>query len=216
MSNDRSSSRRRHGWATLAALPHRGVRVAFGVLCPLLAVPALVTTKVLPMREDWRGCAQAIAVEEQTGDHIVVWPDFVGTNFGPYYHGSLPTTSVAWEDAGDEITTALGWTEPPQRVWLVVGPHPSRSATIVDYFEARPDYRLTRRREQEFYRIVLMLFEHTPASSGLPRPADPIRTCFRSKPGGRCGAFPRPGPDRARRFCAGDNVVTFEGAARSE
>ncbi len=200
----------------VAALPHRWLRLAFGVLCPLLAVPALVTTKVLTMREDWRGCAHAIAAEERPGDHIVVSPGFADRNFNLYYHGSLPTTSVAWGHADEEITKALGWAEPPQRVWLVVGPHPSRSATLIDYFKARADYRLTRRREQEFYRIILLLFEHTPQSSSLAGSGDSIRTCLRSGPGGRCGAFPRPGPDRARRFCAGDNVVTCEGAARSE
>jgi len=158
----------------VAALPHRWPRLALGILCPLLAVPSLVTMKVVPMRENWRGCAQAIAAEERPGDHIVVWPDFSRQNFNLYYHGSLPETSVPSGQADKEITKALSWTEPPQRVWLVVGPNPLPGPTIIHYFEARPDYRLTRRREQEFRGIILMLFEYTPPGSSPPKSGNTI------------------------------------------
>jgi mannosyltransferase len=142
----------------LAALPRTWLRVAAAAVCVLLTVPALETMKTLPMREDWRGCAETIMANERPGDRIVLCDARVRWAFEYYYRGALPTTGVDRDLATDEqLTAALAWDEPPQRVWLVVSHDPT--PLIVDYFERRPDFRLASRYDLKQPDIQLMLFE---------------------------------------------------------
>lgn len=142
----------------IAALPRTWFRLPLIALCILLAAPALETMKVIPSREDWRGCTEAISAEEEPGDHIVFSPGWIDRAFDVYYRGSLPRSHVFYgRTTDDEIAEALAWTEPPGRVWLVVSHNPSPG--IIDYFERRPDYRLVSHRDQDFRGVALLLFE---------------------------------------------------------
>jgi mannosyltransferase len=151
----------------VAALPHWAPRVALMAVCVLLVVPALETSKARPMREDWRGCAQAIAAHARPGDQIVLWPDFAAGRFNVYHGGSPPTGLSPTLRTEAAITDALAWTEPPPRVWLVIAQDLAPSEPITAYFAHRPDYRLVRCYDREFAGITLLRFDHveTTASS---------------------------------------------------
>jgi len=147
---------------TVAALPRAWLRIVLAALCVMLTLPALETMKMMPMREDWRGCAETIMAGEQPGDRIVLCHFRIQRPFRTYYRGVLPITGVS-RDLTDEaeITAALEWTEAPKRVWLVVSHDPTRA--IIPYFMRRADYRLVRDHDEECRGITLLLLEHVPA-----------------------------------------------------
>ena len=143
----------------VAALPRAWLRAVLAVVCVALAVPALSTMKAVPQREDWRGCVEAIMTDERPGDRIVLSHFRIRRPFGQYYHGTLPVTGVNFRLTADtEITEALAWAEPPQRVWLVVSHNPEPE-NIIGYFERRDDYRLIRNYDLDYRDIQLVLFE---------------------------------------------------------
>jgi len=148
----------------VAALPAWWLRVPALAVCIALTVPAVETMKSVPMREDWRGCAEDIAAQQRPGDRIVVSHFRMEIAFRRYYRAGLPITGIDFRTTGDEeIANALGWDEPPERVWLVVSHNPT--PVIIDYFKHRPDYRLMRHYDTEFLGIDLLLFEQIEAKS---------------------------------------------------
>ena len=84
----------------------------------------------------------------------------------PALKRGLPITGINFRATTDEeISKALAWDEPPERVWLVVSHNPT--PVIIDYFKRRPDYRLVRDYDTQFLEIDLFLFEQTAAQSPL-------------------------------------------------
>jgi hypothetical protein len=130
-------------------------------VCVVLTVPGLETMKQQPMREDWRACAEVIAANERPGDVVILCHDQIQRPFNHYYRGALPQTRLDRRlSTPDKIEAALGWSTPPERVWLVVSHDPTPEPHIIAYLEQRPDYRLVRTYDTEFRDILVMRFEH--------------------------------------------------------
>jgi hypothetical protein len=145
----------------VAALPRLWLRALMLAVCVALALPAVWTMKTTSEREDWRTCTEAIARDERPGDRIVLCHGRIQRPFVLYYRGSLPITTIESAPAMDkELTQALGWTERPPRIWLVVSHTPAPDA-VIDYFARRPHYRLVSYRDRDFTDILLLLFERT-------------------------------------------------------
>ncbi len=168
----------------IIAAPRAALRVALAAACVVCSVPAIETMKAFPMRAHWRECAQEIMNDERSGDRIVLCPGFLLGTLRNSYRGGAPITYIAGHRTDEQTVAALNWSEPPQRVWLVVARAPR--SRITRYFMRRPDYRLVKRRDYPPYGsfdyppaivrgpapIILMLFEHV-AASDTPAEKEP-------------------------------------------